>query len=220
MADPLDLGAFTAPFKFIHRIEDMALLSDVQINGTLYTVAPITHSYAADGNTYVSSVLKFGDIKARVYNYFHQATWTSVWSNDRIGSDTTAKYNFYNYPLLTTNKGAITERWAAIVTASGGTPSTTKFKVVGEKMGYVTDAVGNSEWFMNQDCSPQNPATLTPFFTIDADGWGGAGFSVNNVLRFNTEGGCRPIEFIRTTLQGPPSENNDCFRIQIRGDAD
>lgn len=211
ISDTPTFTGYTPPWQIIHTREDMCLLNEVQINGYMTTVAPITHDYDTQ-DTYVSSACILGDIKARVWNVFHQQSWTSVWSDSRIGNDTTAKYNYYAYPIVITNKGAITERWAAIIQSSDGVNAT--FMVVGEKVGVV--ATGQST---TMDCAPINPATGTPFFVIKREGWG-SGWAVNNVLRFNTDGGCVPLWVVRTTLQGPPTTINDCFTLQIRGDAD
>lgn len=184
----------------------MRLLSDVSIDGTLTLIEPIEHDYDTD-YTYVSSALLMGDLYASVYNVFDQKNWTNKWSDKRIGDPCTANYNLIDYPITTTNKGAIKERWAIIFTSS------THFKVVGETVGEI--AYGNT----SEDCAPINPETQTPYFVIKKDGWGG-GWATNNVLRFNTTAAHYPVWFIRTVLIGDALADDDNFRIQIRGDAD
>ncbi|UTW12929.1 hypothetical protein [Marinobacterium rhizophilum] len=206
MADPLDLSAYTEPLIATHRIEDMALVNEAEINGTLRLVGAIPRVYDP-ADTFVSSALIFGDIGARVHHLFSQATWNSVWADQRVGSNTTAQYNDVLYPPQTDNKNAIRERWALIFTSS------TTFNVVGEVVGQI--ASGNTA----TDLAPLNPATGEPYFTLYAAGWG-SGWGSNNVLRFNTDAAHAPIWIARTTLSGTPSQEDDSFKLQIRGDAD
>lgn len=206
MATPLVLTGFAQPLVALHRREDMALVGDVQINGQLTLVASLGHDYPVPGS-YVSSALLFGDLAARVYGAFDQQTWTNVWSNALIGNPCTANYNEVQYPLVTTNRGAIEERWALIFDSS------THFNIVGEQVGIIGSG------YTTNTCAPINPATLVPYFTIDLDGWG-AGWATGNVFRFNTTAANAPVWVARTTLSGPVTEPDDQFTIQIRGDAD
>jgi hypothetical protein len=206
MADPLDLTGFVQPLIANHRIEDMALVSDVQINGTLTLARGVSHAYPVAG-TYVSSAVLFGDMQARLYNMFDQKTWTSAWSDSQIGDAATANYNDIDFPPIITNRGAVKERWAIVF------DSTTHFNLIGEKYGVVADG------YITQDFQPINQATNEPFFFIDYRGWG-AGWSNANVLRFNTVPADGPMWVARTTLAGPVTEPNDEFTIQIRGDSE
>ncbi|WP_299197987.1 hypothetical protein [uncultured Amphritea sp.] len=206
MANPADLSAYVEPLVAVHRIEDMALVNEAQINGQLALVGAISRAYDP-AETFISSALIFGDIGSRVHHLFSQSTWTSAWSDARIGSNTTAQYNDLLYPLQVDNKNAIRERWAIILTSS------TTFNVVGEVSGQI--ATGNT----STDCAPVNPITGEPYFTIAADGWGG-GWATNNVLRFNTDAAHAPIWIARTTISGTPTKADDSFKLQIRGDAD
>ncbi|MDI3326781.1 hypothetical protein QKW35_20585 [Pontibacterium granulatum] len=203
-ADPLDLSAYTQPLTVTHRIEDMALITDVQINGQMQAVSQISHDYPA--GALVSSALIVGDVQARVANLYDQQTWSGEWSDNLIGSETTAEFNDTTYPLEVTNRGAITERWALIFTG------TTAFKIVGESVGEI--AVGDT----SSTLAPINPNTGAPYFTLNPLGWG-SGWSTNNVLRFNTVGANHPMWLARTTLQGAAEGDSDSFRIQIRGNA-
>lgn len=199
-------GSYVLPLRAEHRIEDMSLITDVQINGQLSLNRPVTHAYPAN-TTYVSSALIFGDLQARAFDKFSQESWTNVWSDALIGNPIIAQYNDVQYPILVTNKGSQEERWALIFT------SNTTFRVVGQNLGQI------AEGDINTDCAPINPATLTPYFTIRALGWGG-GWVAGNVLRFNTAGANYPIWLARTVLQGPVTAQNDGFQLQLRGDID
>lgn len=200
------LGSLTLPLYAEHRVEDMALITDVQINGRLALNKPLTHAYP-DGESYVSSALIFGDLQSRAFSKFSQESWTNVWSDSIIGNPTTAQYNDTSNPIVTNNRGATEEKWALIFTNS------TSFRVVGKSIGQI--ATGD----INTNLSPINPATGQPYFTILATGWG-TGWSAGNVLRFNTAAANYPIWLARTVLQGPSTELNDGFQLQIRGDID
>ena len=203
---PLELAGFVQPLVAEHRIEDMALISDTQINGVLALTRPLTHAYPA-GETRVSSALIIGDLAARAHTLFAQQTWTNEWKDSRIGAGTIAQYNVAVYPLEVSNRGAIEERWALIFTG------TNEFRVIGESVGQI--AIGNTA----TDLSPINPETHAPYFRLRAAGWG-AGWSAGNVLRFNTAAANYPVWIARTVLQGPATEDRDAFQIQIRGDVD
>ena len=206
MADPLDLAGYTQPLIAMHRIEDMALVSGVQINGQIIVGSGLTNDYPVQG-TYVSSALLYGDLQARAYGLFDQQTWTSVWSDNLIGSGCNASYNEVNYPIQVTNAGGTNGRWALKFL------DTTSFQIIEEKLGIIGDG------YITQDCAPINPATGQPYFFIDYRGWG-AGWAAGNVVRFNTDGPIGPLWIARTTLQGPVTEPNDQFTLQIRGDAE
>ncbi|MNG29102.1 hypothetical protein D3C84_1144720 [compost metagenome] len=85
--------------------------------------------------------------------------------------------------------------------------------MVEEKLGVIAN--GNT----SEDCSPINPATGVPYFTIRAAGWG-TGWAAGNAVRFNTDSCLGPLWIVRTVLSGQGAVEDDQFRIQIRGDAD
>ena len=205
MSSPLDLAGFTQPLIAMHRIEDMVLAADVQITGHIGIISPLTHNYPAT-TSFVSSVLASGDLQSRAYNEFEQVSWTSVWSDARIGSAPLASYDFINYPIIVKNKSSVQERWALIFT------STTTVNVVGENLGIIAQSS------ISVDIAPINPNTGEPYFTLKADGFG-IGWSSGNVIRFNMSGANYPLWFVRTTLQGPPTESSDHYTTQIRGDS-
>jgi hypothetical protein len=206
MASPLDLSAYTQPLIARHRVEDMALVNEAQINGQISLVGGISRAYDP-ADTWVSSAMIFGDLGSRVHHQFSQATWTNVWSDERIGNPTTAQYNDLLYPIQVDNKNSIRERWALIFTSS------TSFNIVGEVSGVI--GTGN----ISTDCTPINPTTGEPYFIVLAAGWG-SGWATNNVLRFNTDAAHAPIWVARTTISGAATHNDDSFKIEARGDAD
>ncbi len=204
--DPLDLSAYSSPFHAITRIEDMVIATDVQITGHIAISQPLQHDYPAD-ETLVSGVLPIGDVQARIYNEFTDSSWNNVWSNSRQYNPTTAQFDLVNYPIIVTNRGSVRERFACIFT------STSTVNVVGEHLGVILSSAP-----IGGDISPVNPASGQPYFTIRHEGWG-SGWSTGQVLRFNSDAGNYPIWFCRTTQQGPATENDDHYTIQIRGDA-
>ncbi|MET3999652.1 hypothetical protein [Marinobacterium sp. MBR-109] len=206
LADPLDLSAYTQPLQAKHRVEDMALVNEAQINGQISLVGGISRAYDP-ADTWVSSALIFGDLGSRVHHQFSQATWTGEWADERVGDNTTAQYNDLLYPIQVDNKNSIRERWALIFTSS------TSFNIVGEVSGVI--GTGNT----SADCTPINPTTGEPYFIVLAAGWG-SGWATNNVLRFNTDAAHAPIWVARTTVSGAATHNDDSFKIEARGDAD
>ena len=201
------VSGYVQPVTVEHRIEDMVQVSDVQINGQLAFTRQVTHTYPFPGS-FISSALVGQDLKARVSVLFDQATWDAVtYADSVVGSVAPGTYNDILAPLAVTNKGAVTEKWALRFT------NTTTFDVIGEHVGTISSGT------IATDTSPLNPATGSPYFTISAIGWG-SGWSVGNVLRFNTVGALFPVWIVRTIQQGPESVINDKFTILVRGDVD
>lgn len=201
-----DVSGYSQPVTIQHRIEDMMMTSDVQINGQLTFTRALSHHYPL--GSYVSSALIAGgngDMFARVSVLFDQATWNGTYADVVSGSSATGTFNAAQYPITVTNRGARTERWVVQFTSG------TTFNVIGENVGVI--ATGS----VNSNCAPMNPATSVPYFTIPALGWG-SGWSAGNVLRFNTIGAEFPIWVVRTVQQGPETVPDDSFTLLIRGD--
>lgn len=193
---------FAEPLTVKHRIEDLVLLSDVQLNGHLSLTAALSRDYPL--GSYVSSALLFGDMNARVTNVFDLATFASF--SDTPGPGATAQYNNIDYPIEVLNEGAQGERWRLNFTG------TTAFQVIGENMGVIgTGTTGT-------DCAPINQLTGKPYFVVRKEGWG-MGWAAGNQLRFNTVGASSPIWIARTVLPGATLEG-DSFTMQMRGDVD
>lgn len=199
------VAGYSQPVRIEHRIEDMALVTDVQINGDLAISRPLTHDFPL--GSYVSSALIIGDMHARVSAFFDQQTWTG-WYDTLQGLPATGTYNALQYPPVVTNRGAIDERWSIVFT------NTTTVNVIGETVGQIVTAHNIAE-----DLAPINPAQGVPYFTLDARGWG-SGWSAGNVLRKTTRAASYPVWCVRTVLQGNPTTTNDHFAIAVRGDVD
>lgn len=199
-----NVTGYSQPVTIEHRVEDMGVVRDANINGEITFTRPVTHNYPL--GSHISSALVAGDLFARVPLAFDQASWNGVFS-DTPGTAATATYNRSTYPIAVTNRGAITERWAIRFTSSLG------FEVIGENVGVI--GTGNT----NAVCAPINPNTGAPYFSIDPLGWG-AGWATGNVMRLNTIGAMFPVWVVRTVQQGPETVTRDSFTLLVRGDVD
>lgn len=197
---------YVLPLTAKYKIQDMALVTDVQVSGVLSMSKVISHSYSK--NATLSSAIIINNMQARAYNKFHQSSWNSAWSDASSGgSAISANYNTVYYPVQVTNRGAIKERWAIVFTSSS------QFRCIGEFVGEI--GAGS----VSEDFAPINPFTGTPYFTIKKEGWG-SGWSPSYVMRFNTEAANFPIWIVRTILQSEESDLKDRFVMQLRGDID
>ena len=204
-ADPLNLSAYTMPVTIRDRIQDIALISDVQITGEVSFASAITHDYPE--GAILSNALPYGDLHSRVTNLFDQQTYDpGEWSDTVVGDHAGATYNDVNFPIQVQNNSAIDERWAIVFTAP------TTVKVIGETVGQIL------EESITNDIAPINPVSGEPYFVIDADGWG-SGWQAQNVLRFNTVSATRPIWAARVTLPAEIEIDNDAVRINAYGNA-
>lgn len=199
----------TPPLRIMDRLEHMTVCSDAQITGLVSINSPLPFNAPA-GETQVSSALTWGDMQARLYRWFTQKTWNTGnpnWTDLPEGDQTTAQYNQLNYPPIITNIGAIAGKWALVFT------STTSFQIVEQQLGIIGSGT------ISADTSPINPATGTPYFVIERDGWG-IGWATGNAVRFNTDACLGPMWCVRTVQPGKGTVDDDHFRMQVRGDAD
>ncbi len=206
-ADPLDLGAYELPIVIEWRVEDMLQVSDALITGEVMLARALSRDYPEGSYLSTALIPIPQDMAAAASNIFAQATWTNVWSDDLIGDAPAAAYNDIAYPFVVSNAAATTGRYRITFT------SPTAFACNLEDVGQIGTGV------ISVDFAPNNPLTGVPYFTIDADGWGG-GWASGNTLRFNIQGASYPIWFARCTLQGPIDEPSDSVRVELRGDAD
>lgn len=204
----VNVTGWPQPITIEHRIEEAALLADVQISGLLRLNKPLSRAYPSGSK--ISSALLLGNVVSRVSLLFDQATWsvaTPVWSDDLIGGAAGPSYDAINYPVIVENDGAVTERWALAFTNS------TTFIIIGEHFGQI--GVGNTA----DDCAPINPATGTPYFRFDRRGFG-SGWPAGSAIRINTVGALPPIWAARIVQQGEPVVQSDRFTIAARGGVD
>lgn len=211
-----NVTGYSQPVTIEHRIEDMVVVSDVQITGQLGFTRPLTHDYplTVPPSSFISSALVAGDLKSRVSVMFDQATWSgTVWLDSVSGSAANGTYNDILSPITVTNIGAVTERWALVFQTS------TTFNIIGEHIGILSPGAHFTATDINTVCAPINPATNAPYFTVPVLGWG-LGWSVGNMLRFNTVGAMTPIWVVRTVQQGPNTGIQHTFTLLSRGDVD
>lgn len=201
-----DLSGVSQPLVIVDRIEDMAVLTDVQITGQLALSQPLTHDFPIDA--LVSNAIIYGDLWAHTSVPFDQQTWTNEWADALIGSSVSAQYNHAQHPIIVDNNSCIEERWIGQFTNG------TTVNVIGEHVGQVLTGVSIAE-----DIAPINPETGFPYFTIPSGGWGG-GWSAGNVLRFNTYGSQGPTWIIQSIAQGPATDTDYTFCLEFRGDID
>jgi hypothetical protein len=201
----VDVTGYAQPVRVEHRIEDMALIRDAQIDGTVTFTRPLTHVFPL--GSYISSCLRSGDLKARVSLSFDQATWDNVTFSDVPGTPAPGTYNTTAFPVVVKNNGAITERWVLKFT------STLNVDVIGEHIGNI----GNFP--IASVIAPVNPITGEPYFTMQPAGWG-AGWQAGNIHRQNTVGAMFPVWMVRTVQQGPEAAADYSFLTIVRGDVD
>lgn len=203
-----DLTGIDQPMTVHHRIEDVLMVTEVDISGQISLVSGLTHAYPA-GTSYVSSKLRKGDLFARSFGYRERTTWAGAWqATADATAQPTASYNRIDYPIEVTNRGAITERWAVIFTGA------TQVRVVGEDVGQVLTGVS-----ITGVIEALNPQTGAPYFSINPLGWGG-GWSVGNVLLFETAACGGTVWVARTVLQGPATAASDSATLMFGADVD
>lgn len=201
-----NVSGYSQPVTIQHRVEDVSVILAADDSGAITLSRALTHVYPED-TSYISSALALGDMQARAHPGFQMATWTNIWANDLAGSGgagITADYNEAAHPVIIKNLGGITERWLVQFTTN------VNFKVIGEQVGQI--AVGDT----SNDCSPINPATGSPYFTIPALGWG-AGWAIGNAYRFNTDGGSAPFWTVRCIAPSDPYDSQDKITVAGRG---
>lgn len=204
MAADAVLTGFTPPIAARHRIEQMLLVTDVQINGEISIAQPLARDFPMGSQ--LSGALPFGDVFARVESLFDQQTWTGEWSDTRIGDQAAAQYNDIDYPVEVLNEGAVNERWRINFTSS------TAFQVIGENLGVI--GTGSTA----TDLSITNLLTGKPYFVLRSGGWG-TGWAAGVQLRFNTVAAAPGFHVARVILPGATLEG-DSFDLAFRGDAD
>lgn len=204
-----DVTGYAQPVTIRHRIEDMAVVSEVNIDGQLRFTRPLTHDYPL--GSYVSSAIMGSEIgsnlSARVSLVFDQQTLGNTWADTLVGNAATGTFNHAQYPITTTNAGAVTERFAVRFLNS------TTFELIGENLG-VAGGGNTAEDFVLLD-----PVTNQTRLRIPALGWG-LGWAAGNVLRINTVDAMLRAWALMTVLQGPATVPDDSWYLLARGSVD
>lgn len=198
-----DTTGWAQPVTVVHRIEQMARTSDVQINGDITLSKPLAHEFPV--GAVVSSALMAGTMRARVSHLFSQSAWTSAWSDVVVGG---APLEQYSGTVVVTNDGALTERFVFIIQNGGVT-----YDCIGEHLGKV--GTGS----INTDFAPINPVSGKPLFMLPALGWGGS-WPAGRVLRLNVVGAITPFATIRCVQPSEAVGTHYQFGLLTRGDID
>ena len=201
-----DMSFYTAPLTAKYRIMDLAKVESVS-GDTINLLNPITHDYST--TAVFSTMLLMGDMQARAYNVFSQKSWGGVWSDTLIGDATTSQLQVTNNPIFVTNRDAIEERWALVITNvnTSSSPPYASFKIIGETIGEIGTGTTNSV------TAPVNPMTGYPYFTIPQSAWG-TGWSANNVVRFNTAAAKYPV-WVGNAVQQHQGSSKDNYDFTI-----
>lgn len=208
-ATPLDLSAYQMPITAHHAREEENRVIVADIDGTLQLQFPVGRDYPKE-DTYVSSALIGGDLEVRHSPPWSQKLFDNVWSDDPRGDAITAKLNLKDYPLVLTDDGATTDRWA-IVWRDG-----TQFDLYSEALGFV------GRYDALQDLAPINAATGKPYFVLKKGAFGinnGASpWAVGNAVRLNTYGTHLGVWVLRAVQPSATKQTEtDGFVMCLRG---
>ncbi len=204
----VDVSSWVQPVTIRHRIEQMTRVADLQIDGTLRFTSQLSHAFPV--GSVVSSALMAGDLRARALPVWDQQSWDGVTWLDAVGPSgpASASYNDAAFPVVVTNAGAITERFALRVLAGG-----MDVEVIGEHVGNL------GTFSRNTEIAPINPISSAPYFRLPAAGWG-SGWAAGNVLFLSTVGAFYPLALIRAVQPGQATGTDYAFEITERGDVD
>lgn len=202
-----DVSGWVQPVIVKHRIEQMARVADVQIDGTLKLTKQLGHDFPV--GSVVSSAIMAGNLRARALPLFDQQSWDGItWADGAIGAPAPATYNDGAFPVEVTNAGAMTERFALRVLTGG-----TDVEVIGEHVGNL------GTFSRNTAIAPINPVASAPYFRLLAAGWG-AGWVPGNTLFLQTVGTYYPMALIRATQPSEGIASDYAFELTERGDVD
>ncbi len=203
-----DTSGWAQPVTVEHRIQDMALCTDVQIDGTLSFNLPLSHQYPV--GSVVSSAVLWGTTWARVAAVFDQQSWDGVtWKDEVQGNPAVGEYNATAHPIVVSNAGALSDRFALRIKSSGST-----FDFHSEHMGVL------AEGSINADFAPANPIKPgAPLLQLAASGWGG-NWVAGNTLFLKVQAAMQSMAVIRTVQPGAPAGLDYSFDLLTGGDID
>lgn len=206
MATPLDLSGYTQPLVARLLVGDLVSVTDVLIDGTLSLGSALTRDYTTAAH--VSSMLRGGNLRARVSVLFDQSSWDGVtWLDAVSGSAATGTFDDVTYPPQVRNDSSRRERWALKFTsATGG-------QIIGETFGVLSYGFTTSS-----NVVITNPYTGQPDLVLDWHGFG-SGWATGNVIRINVESAQLPAWLLRCTSPGAAALATDSVRLLAYGDA-
>lgn len=201
-----DVTGYQQPVRIEHCTLDLTQCVDVGIDGTVQVYPALTHDYAA--GAWACAVMEGGTRYARVSALFDQQTWDGkTWLDTISGDVAPASFNATLAPVVVTNAGAISERWALKFA------STSEVDVIGEHVGNI------GRFSINADIAPLNPMSGAPYFRMAATGWGN-GWAAGNTVRLTTVGAETAVWIARTIKKGASAVVDDSFRLFVFGDVD
>ena len=209
----LDTTGISQPMSISTRIEDMSVISDVQVTGSMRLSQPIKHDYPIQ-NTLVCSALIGGDLFARNTIPFDQEVWVNIWSDSRnmnnanppvVINETTAQMNLNLYPMVLTNASTITERWCIQFMGNS------TYRLFGENVGVIVPTHD-----LTTDLAPVNPNTGGFYMVIPWEAFG-AGWVSGNIIRFNTVGCGLPAWLLESISQGDETSSDYISCVEFRG---
>ena len=198
--------------------EEMHYVSGVLDNDTILVPGGVGHDFAV--GTVISSVLVFGDLKAKKDIDFDQESWDgSSWSDTQSGNPAAGSYDFSTYPLVMTNATAITDRWIVkIVSLTGGGGSDVLVEVYSQNYGKFDGPEAGGEWNISTtDIEPVNPLFGGICFSMDKDGFDG-NWQLLEIQRFNTEGADPPVWLFQAIGAGFIEQAADECTVEFRTD--
>ena len=203
-----DTAGWAQPVTVEHRIQDMALCTDVQIDGTLSFNIPLSHDYPV--GSVVSSAVLFGHTWARVAAVFDQQSWDGVtWRDEVQGNPAAASYNDTANPIVVSNAGALSDRFALRMKSGN-----TTFDFYSEHMGVL------GEGSVNANFAPANPIKPgVPLLQLASAGWG-SNWVAGNVLFLKVQAAMQSMAVIRTVQPGTPAGLDYHFDLLTGGDID
>ncbi|MBV7459493.1 MULTISPECIES: hypothetical protein [unclassified Acidovorax] len=193
--------------KVLGRTEVYRQIAEVRIDGKVRLTQPVGYGFPV--GAVFSTALRFGDRFARVSRVYDQASWNgTTWYDgvDPSKGEAVGTFASGQHPIVVTNRGAITERWALRFRSDGQV-----FDLIGQRFGQI--ASGN----INADFSPMNLAAGAPYMTVPSSGWG-SGWVSGNVLFIDTIGAEAAIDCVRCTQPGSPVGIDDSAWLVQRGD--
>lgn len=196
------VAGWVQPVTIQHSIEHVAMVVDTPDEATAVLSRPLERDFPA--GSVLSTAVLLGDLQARAGQGFSQQLWDGVWSDTRNGTAPSSQYQQAANPVVVTNLGAVTERWAFVFRTG------TTFDLIGETRGLV--AGGDVATVF----SPINPATGAPYLTIAPAGWGA--WSGGHVWRLNTYGAAARVWPARTVKPSAPITGTDQVLLAARGD--
>lgn len=178
--------------------EEYGVIASVSWNGDVATIglqAGVSNAYSSTNQaTRVASLLSLGTIQASV-------TSVTVTSS---GGD----YDHDNFPVLANNQGSINQTFTLTFTSS------TAFTLVGNTLGSLGS--GN---ISGVNCAPLNPATGTPYLTINAAGFSGV-FQAGDTIVIPIVPSAKGFWLKRVIPAATPSLAANKFVIVVEGESE